>query len=457
MTRETDTPSWLAVPPVFKDWRTRLGLQGDRARSGRDAMLAFTIRVVSAGLLYLSQIALARWMGAQDYGIYVLAWTWVLVLGGLSHLGLAMVMVRDLPAYAARGEHDAARGLLWTGRCLALGVGTAVAAFGMLMVWLFADRFEPQRIVPTLLALACVPLFALTDLQDGIGRGRGWMLAGLGPPYVLRPLVLLLVMLLAHAIGVTLDAVAATSAAIIATAAAVIVQAALLRQRFAGELPAGPRRTEPARWAAMALPLLIIYAAELVHQNADVVVLSMHRPAADVGMYFAAAKTMALVLFVHYAVGSAMAHRFSALATQRDHDGLARAVRDASRWTFWPSLAVAALLLMLGRPLLALFAPGFADAYPVMAVLMVGFLARAAVGPVEHLLSMLGEQRLCAAVVAGSALCGLVLQVVLVPWYGALGAATATAAGLTLQAIAGAVVAWRRLGLNVTVLPIRTR
>ncbi|MEI9898902.1 MAG: hypothetical protein WDN31_00890 [Hyphomicrobium sp.] len=53
-----------------------------------DALRVFLIRVASAALLFLSQIALARWMGASDYGVFVSLWTAVLVVGGVSHLGL---------------------------------------------------------------------------------------------------------------------------------------------------------------------------------------------------------------------------------------------------------------------------------------------------------------------------------------------------------------------------------
>jgi hypothetical protein len=41
----------------------------DTTRTQRDALIAFTVRVASAGLLYLSQIVLARWMGRFEYGI----------------------------------------------------------------------------------------------------------------------------------------------------------------------------------------------------------------------------------------------------------------------------------------------------------------------------------------------------------------------------------------------------
>ena len=35
------------------------------------AGMAFAIRVASAGVTFLSQIALARWMGGFEFGIYV--------------------------------------------------------------------------------------------------------------------------------------------------------------------------------------------------------------------------------------------------------------------------------------------------------------------------------------------------------------------------------------------------
>lgn len=41
----------------------------ERSRTGRQAIIAFLVRTASAGLLYVSQVALARWMGAHDYGI----------------------------------------------------------------------------------------------------------------------------------------------------------------------------------------------------------------------------------------------------------------------------------------------------------------------------------------------------------------------------------------------------
>ena len=133
---------------------------GERSRTQRDALTAFGVRIASAGILYLSQVALARWMGAFEYGIYVFVWTWVLVLGGLSHLGLPTLMIRLVPEYLVRGEHALLRGLLFGSRAVVLLAGSALACAGLALIWLLGARLNSHYVLPVCLALACVPLCA---------------------------------------------------------------------------------------------------------------------------------------------------------------------------------------------------------------------------------------------------------------------------------------------------------
>ena len=85
-----------------------------------DALAIFAIRAGSAALLFLTQIALARWMGASEYGVFVAAWTCVLVVGGLCGLGFNITMMRLAPQYNASGDFASFRGLLSGGRLVLL-------------------------------------------------------------------------------------------------------------------------------------------------------------------------------------------------------------------------------------------------------------------------------------------------------------------------------------------------
>jgi O-antigen/teichoic acid export membrane protein len=105
----------------------------------------------------------------------------------------------------------------------------------------------------------------------------------------------------------------------------------------------------------------------------------------------------------------------------------------------------------LGQPILSLFGPGFADGYPLIWIMMTGLLARAAVGPAERLLNMIGQQAICAAIYGTAFAVNLALCLLLIPHLGLHGAAIATASAVLTESTLLFVVSKRRLGLHVFV------
>ncbi len=430
----------------------------ERQFAKRDAVVAFSVRVASAALLYLTQILLARWMGSFDYGVYVFVWTWVLVLGGLAPLGLNLAIIRHLPEHKERGELSLARGLLRSSRLFSLTLGTIIAGLGIAVLATFDGLLADYYLLPAYLVMIAIPMFCLTDMQDGIGRAQSWMAVALVPPYILRPLLLLAGMAMAHVIGLPTTAATAAAAAVGATWTTAVVQALVIHWQMPKELKSGERHYAYKPWLMTSLPLSVMIASDLALQNVDILVISRFMTPVDVGIYFAAAKTMSLIMFVHYAVGSAVANRFAKLNARGDETALQELVKDSVNWTFWPSLLSALVILALGKPLLWLFGPGFENGYPVMMILVAGFMIRSSFGPVEFLLNMLGQQKMCAGILVISALATIILNFALVPTYGMVGAAVATSISLALAPILHAIVARRSLGLETAIwhnLPIR--
>jgi len=303
-------------------------------------------------------------------------------------------------------------------------------------------------LLPATLILFCLPMFTLIDVQDGIARGYGWMNVALVPPYILRPLLLLAAMAGVYVAGQEMTAVNAAGCAIFASWVSAILQTWQLERNVGSDMDKGKRAYQIDLWIKTSLPLLLFSSFGLLLSNTDILVISHYMDPSQVGVYFAALKTISLVAFVHFAIGAAAASRISAQNARGETAALQRSARDAVQWTFWPSVAGTLILLALGKPVLWLFGAEFTSAYPVMFVLAVGLVIRAATGPVELILNILGEQKLCAAVMFGIASLNLALNFALVPAYGLMGAASATAFSMALGALIMAVAANKRLGLH---------
>jgi O-antigen/teichoic acid export membrane protein len=112
---------------------------------------------------------------------------------------------------------------------------------------------------------------------------------------------------------------------------------------------------------------------------------------------------------------------------------------------------MALAVLAIGEPMLSLFGPGFDAGYPFLFVLVVGVVARAAVGPTESLLTMSGNQNICAAVYALTLAVNVGLNLLLIPAMGLWGAAIATSAAMVFEAIALSLTVWRKLGIVMAV------
>ena len=107
--------------------------------------------------------------------------------------------------------------------------------------------------------------------------------------------------------------------------------------------------------------------------------------------------------------------------------------------------------------MLMLFGEAFVAGYPIMAILAIGQLARASIGPAERLLNMLGQQRICALAYAAAFAVNIIGCVLLAPTYGGVGAASATAGAFVVESALLYLIARRRLGLHMFVWQWRQR
>lgn len=130
----------------------------------------FLVRVASAMLALVSQVLLARWMGRFEFGIYIYVWTWVLMIGALSDLGLSSAARRFIPEYTELTAFDHLRGFLLGSRWLAFAVATTIGIVGAIGVTVLAPWLDSFTVIPLYLACVTIPIYGLVQVQCGIAQ-----------------------------------------------------------------------------------------------------------------------------------------------------------------------------------------------------------------------------------------------------------------------------------------------
>jgi O-antigen/teichoic acid export membrane protein len=449
---ETAAPAPGALAALIARVKALLADRSDNRVAQLVAGKVFLVRVASAMLALVSQVLLARWMGRFEFGIYIYVWTWVLMIGALSDMGLSSAARRFIPEYTELKALDRLRGFLSGSRWLALGIATTIALVGALGVFLLSPWLDEFTVIPLYLACATIPIYGVVQVQAGIAQAYDWPNLAFMPFFIWRQLAITVLMGAAWAFSAPTDAVTAMLIAVATSWAVTVGQLFVLDRRLKEKVLPGPRRYEVKTWFATALPIFVVEGFYLLLTYVDILVLEQMRSPAEVAVYYAAARLLALVAFVYFAIASATTHKFTQYHVAGDKERLAKFFAETTRWTFWPSLAACAAILALGLPLLSLFGEGFTAGYAVMFILAVGMLSRAAVGPAERLLNMLGERKQCAGVYATAFAVNLALCLLLIPHIGIEGAAVATSTALAVESIMLYRLAKRRLGFHVFIM-----
>src|ERR1700744_5321 len=246
-------------PGLFTRLKSKLlGGSNEASLTRKLAGTIFIIRVLSAGMAYLSQILLARWMGGSDYGVYVYVWTWVLLLGSMMDFGISASAQKIIPEYRTSGEHALLRGFLSGSRWMTFAVSSAVSLLLAGLVKLLSPFMAAGEIVPLYIGCLTLPAFVVANTQDGIARSHDWMRLGLMPQFIVRQTLIIGLTAGFFVLGLNLGATAAMAASAAAVWIAMIGQMIVLNRRLAVQVEAGPKAYDIRGWLAISLPILLV-------------------------------------------------------------------------------------------------------------------------------------------------------------------------------------------------------
>lgn len=383
----------------------------------------FSCRVTGAGLTLFTQVLLARWLGAAELGIYVIAFSWCVLLAALSNVGMTPATLRVIGR--ALAEHKP--GVIWgysrRGGQIVLSVSCVLAiALGLLAV-LAVDRLPGGNAAPFLIALAAAPALALVSFQGQIAVAFRWLKTAFLANEVFRPLFLILII---AAIWIGTEKLSASAVMAVQTTlmfVTAIVLYIILRAGMRAEISPAPSEYDTRAWLRIGMPLLLITFFGNYFPEFMVILIGSHVATDQVAIFNASYRLALIITFGLFAIDSVTAPVASRLYAAGDIAELQAVVRRATKLGFLCSLAAVSGFALFGQFMLGLFGEEFVVGYKTMMILAAAQLVRSAAGPVLSLMAVTGHQDSCLIVFASSLVAAVILVFVLVPIFGIHGAA----------------------------------
>lgn len=402
-------------------------------------LISIFIRGGAALVALAANVALARLLGVSEYGSYMTLYSAAIVLGSLAVRGTDQLLTRELSAGAAVHSHWQRQLVHWTTRRVGLGVVVAIVLY---LIWSFLAHTSGSSWSRWPADLATMMLVALTSICIMVAGG----LNGFGAsqrsqilvPLINNGTVLVLLGILWLGAGESINGTAALWFQTIGYVLACVLGWHWLRRVSArSTLPsvvAEPaiQNVRPASWALASRHFFFITIAAVLVNRLDVVLVGMLAGNHTAGIYVAGARLAQVALLVAVSVNIVLSPRISEAWHRKDYAKVHHLVRSGLLFTLVVAVLDVLIAVFFGSEIIKVFGSAYAASTPVFILVVSAYALWTLAAPGYALLSMTGAEKVVANLSWLVAIINVVAILVLVPFYGAIGAGCAMVAGFAI-------------------------
>jgi O-antigen/teichoic acid export membrane protein len=422
------------------------------ARLAGPGLWSLAIKVLSAGLSYVMLVIFARLMPPSEYGQFAFSFNLAIFLSAIFGFGFPTGITRLWPEYRAKNKPAIALGILRLGLQATMAGSLALIAGSALLVL-------ASHVWPALSFSRNITAIALFAVATGFGdffaatlRAQGQTIWSMAPRDVVWRIGAPLIAVAAVWLGFAMDHGAAVHLCAILLLAICGIQALRIRHNVK---EAGVAASAETGWLNWRRSLLAMWGAAVVYamiQQLDVVIVGSLLGNEDAAGYFAAQKTASLLGLVMIAGGLAYAPVMASFYYAGKMAELRCLCRHLVLAISIVTLLGFGFVALVGGQLLSLFDPSFVSAYGVLVILAIGFSIDAIAGPTAYLMQMTSYEGAYLKIML-TCYGGVVLaQFLLIPHYGIIGAALASAGGTILWNVWAVFLLRSKAGIDPSIL-----
>lgn len=442
--------SVAAVGARLKHWfGAGSGLRGvmARAASGLVAM-----RLIHSGLRYLLAITIARLVGADGFGVYAFANSWLTLSAVLGTFGLNTVVEREVASAREHADWSRVAGVVLFTLAIVIIFGLVIVASSMALSFVVIDEAKDELRHGLWIALLGLPLMLAYRQFNAVQLGFRRVIEGNIPSMVLMPAFMFAALGVAVLLVAEVDTLMVMWCLLASIVATCVASASFMGRTLWRDGGLASPIVEGRRWLVSGGFVSALGVLVLLNTNVDILMLGTMKGESAAGYYTAATRgaefvTMALVTFE-----MPLRPMIVSLIERGEAVRLRRIVTKVARAATVLGVCVGGTLLAFGDWYLWLFGPEFQTANLALAILVGAQFLNVACGPVVALLVMSGHERTAAACVVPSLIMNVVLNLLLIPSFGIEGAAIATGTSVVIWNAGMVFFVRMRLGIDSTFL-----
>ncbi len=415
----------------------------------KSAVLSIFIQGTGAVLLLLTEMLCARHLGLKEFNLYSTVTAWMYLLTIFAALGLNQLILKLIPEYLAKENYSKLKGIILKSNKWVMITSTLISLFCAMGIYIL--KVNELLFIPFLIAFIGLPFNVMSTLRQASMRALGKIGYALTPEFVIKPALLLFFLFILIYFNIKTVASNVLFLSLTASIFAFIIGNAWQKKHLAIITKKNHITYDSILWKKMAFPLFLIVGLSLISTRLDIAMLSIIRGTDDIGVYSASSRISEIMVFCLASTNAFVVPTISSLYSQRKKNELEKFIKIVTRSIALLTLPLLILLIFFGNKILLFFGEGFNSGYVILNILILGQSSSLIAGPVGPLLMMTGNQNEAIKHISVSALINFILNILLIPKWGMLGAAISTSTSLIILNLTMFITVRRKLNINPTI------
>jgi len=422
---------------MINNFKSKLAKDKHFSELLKGSSVAFIFKIFGIGLGYIFTLIVARLFGAGTIGVYSLSLIIFNIFAMISIFGFDSALVKFVADYNSSNRIDKVKEVYLKTLFFVLPVSILLSFVLFLSAGYISQTiFDKEKLTVFLEVMAfSIPPFVLLKINAALFRGLkrisffslfdtfGFLLLNI-------ICVIVAVWLFNYTNDILLAYIQFTSLFLLAIISLYTIKKYTKIYEFTSK-----NILKIGQILKVSFPMLLTSSIALIMSWTDIIMIGIFQSESEVGIYSVVVKVAALASVMLMVVGTILGPKIAEFWTNEDMNNLKNIIKQSTKLIFFTSLPILVVIIIFSKNILLFFGEEFASGATALIILSINQLFYAFSGDTGMFLKMTNNQTYLLKLNLFVLLINIVLNYILIQYFGINGAAIATTIALVIAKI----------------------